>query len=89
MATKAKTDEIKLNKEELASLVVESTKNTLTNEELMELVNETFDKVLTKSAMLKTLRAAGYSVAQNRCYNAYLQIEKVRVAKEKTNEPKK
>ncbi len=84
MATTTKKIETKLSKDELASLVVETTKNNLTNEQLMELVNEKFESVLTKSAMLKTLRAEGYSIAQNRCYNAYLLIAKVREAKEKT-----
>ena len=68
---------IELNKKELKELApIESDKKTLTAEELMEAVNERYSLVLTKSAMLKQLRAEGYSVAQNRCYNAYLQIEK-------------
>ncbi len=86
MATATKA---KLTAKELKEIVVETTTNNLTNEELMKLVNEKFEEVATKSAMLKTLRAEGYSVAQNRCYNAYLQIAKVRSDKEKTNEPKK
>ncbi len=51
-------------------------KETLTSEDLFKLVNEKFNLVATKSAMLKLLRSEGYSVAQNRCYNAYLQINK-------------
>ncbi len=86
MATATKA---KLTAKELKEIVVETTTNNLTNEELMKLVNEKFEEVATKSAMLKTLRAEGYSVAQNRCYNAYLQIAKVRSDKEKANESKK
>ena len=78
MSTTTKKNEIKeLTKKELEALIPEeSDKKTFTAEELMIAVSERFSSVLTKSAMLKTLRAEGYSVAQNRCYNAYLQIEK-------------
>ena len=69
--------EIKLSKKELEALVPEAeSKKTFTAEELIETVAERFSEAATKSAMLKILRADGYSVAQNRCYNAYLQIEK-------------
>ena len=78
MSTATKKNEtIELSTKELAALTPEvSDKKTFTAEELMLAVAERFNMVLTKSAMLKTLRAAGYAVAQNRCYNAYLQIEK-------------
>ena len=69
-------------------------KKNLTAEDLFKLVNEKFNLVATKSAMLKLLRLEGYSVAQNRCYNAYLQIQKavedkkVKIAEEIATEKK-
>ncbi len=78
-----KAIDTKLSTEELTNMLPEANeKKNLTAEELIKLVNEKFNQVLTKSAMLKLLRLEGYSVAQNRCYNAYLQIEKAVNAKQ-------
>lgn len=49
-------------------------KKGFTNDELLEVIAEKFNDVPSKSAMLKLLRSEGHSVAQNRCYNAYLQV---------------
>ncbi len=63
---------------ELQTIEVDApSKNTLTEEVLIKMVNERFNLVATKSAMLKLIRSEGYSVAQNRCYNAYLRIQRI------------
>ncbi len=71
---------------ELNEMTVENVndKKTLTTEELFKLVNEKFNLVMTKSAMLKLIRLEGYSVSQERCYKAYLQINKIVESKKKT-----
>ena len=52
----------------------EASKSNLTETELYTLVYENLK--VTKSAQLKWIRSEGFKVSQNRCYNAYIAIEK-------------
>ena len=50
-------------------------KNTLSDEQAGELIIKEFDSVSSKNAMLKHLRALGYSIAMSRVFKLYTAYE--------------
>ncbi len=65
----------------------ETDRKTLTYEEALEMVNDNWDKVTSKNAMLKLIRANGFSISMGRLFKIYKDFE-IAYAAQKPKETK-
>jgi len=49
----------------------ETTSKRLTEQQVIKMINDLWDEVTSKNAMLKLMRANGYSISMNRVFEIY------------------
>ena len=87
--TKKNTKEITPVEQLLSEAAQNETKtNKLTEQQAIEMINELWDDVSSKNAMLKLIRAKGYSIVMNRVFTIYnkMLVLKNKESKETTKE---